>query len=93
MSNRDVAMWILVFTAVTLTLVVGTLFVAANTIAMQECKALGFEWGTQVWTPEPHVECEYRLRVPLREVLPPIEQGDADNEQRDSSYIHNNLEV
>lgn len=70
----------IVITLVGIVLVIGALLLGAQATAIQECKALGFEWGVQVWTPAPHVECEYRLRVPLREVLPPIEQGETDND-------------
>ena len=80
MITRDQAIVIVVCTVLGIAIILAMLVTGADMTARQECRALGYEWGVQVWWPEPQVECEYRLRVPLRDTVPPIEQGVSDNE-------------
>jgi len=64
-----------------LVVVLSTAYAGAAMVGMRECQALGFEWGTVTLYPEFGVQCEYRLRVPLRDVRPPIE-GASEDAQR-----------
>ena len=68
---------LIVFVILIAAMILGILLYSAGTyIAKSECQALGFEWGVLVLYPVFQIECEYQLRVPLREIAPPIEQGD-----------------
>ncbi len=77
MSNNQLTIpaFIVIMIAIVI-LVVISVYVGMTAVAQRECEALGFEWGTYTLYPYPQAECEYRLRVPLREVRPNIEGGE-----------------
>lgn len=70
-SKKEVALLVIAIIAVAIL----SLYTGMTLVSQFECEALGFEYGIYVLHPDPHTECEYQLRVPLREVLPPIGGG------------------
>jgi hypothetical protein len=76
---RDTVIGIVYVVFVFVVVVVCAVIISVSVAAKVECQALGFEHGYYQFWPEQQVMCEYRLRVPLREVLPPLEQGASDN--------------
>ena len=61
----------IIITITVIVLVVTLAYAAGAMVARTECEALDYDWGILVLYPTVQIECEYRLRVPLRDIPPP----------------------
>ena len=79
MDNRITVPTLIIIMIALVFFMMMSVYVGMTAVAQRECEALGFEWGTYTLYPDRQIECEYRLRVPLHEVLPDIDGGETDD--------------